>query len=297
MLPQILSIVQFYFTLVNTIPVGTKIDDVFIAVKTSAKFHKSRLEPVIKTWYRTAPPATYFFTDALDPEFERRVAESRPQNGVRNAVIQTNCPSDHSRTALSCKMEAELTLYLESGKSWFCHLDDDNYLNTPALLNMLSRYPDSKEWYLGKVSIPQKLEMLDRMKLPERKTAKFWFATGGAGFCISRPLAEKMRPHVVDGEFQKLADIIRLPDDVSLGYLIEVLLSGKLVQVPEFHSHLEPLRLIKSLTDQITFSYSTYEDTDEMNVVEFDDDINVINDEDETRFYKIHCKLFGQCQF
>jgi len=80
--------------------------------------------------------------------------------------------------------------------------------------------------------------------------------------------------------------------------IFEILLSGQLVQVPEFHSHLEPLRLIKSLKDEITFSYSTYEDTDELNVVEFDDDVNAINnEEDSTRFYQIHCKLSGQCQF
>lgn len=49
---------------------------------------------------------------------------------------------------------------------------------------------------------------------------KFWFATGGAGFCLSKSLATKMAPYVRDGKFVALGDKIRLPDDVTLGYLI-----------------------------------------------------------------------------
>ena len=57
-------------------------------------------------------------------------------------------------------MEAELTRFLSSDRSWFCHLDDDNYLNVPALVKMLSAYSHNEEWYLGKASIPAPLEML-----------------------------------------------------------------------------------------------------------------------------------------
>ena len=283
----------FLLAVTYALPSKVSPDRVFIAVKTTAKFHKTRLEPVLNTWYHTAPESTYFFTDAAD----RRTEQLAASVSGRNPLIVTDCPSDHSRTALSCKLEAEIGHFLTAehdNKDWFCHLDDDNYLNTPALLDMLARYPSSQPWYLGKVSIPKKLEVLDRLQLPEKKTVKFWFATGGAGFCISRGLAEKMRPFVVDGKFQELSDTIRLPDDVTMGYLMEILLKIPLTQVSLFHSHLEPLRSIKDFDKQITFSYSKYEDTSEDNVVEFEGDNNLI-DNDPTRFYKIHCKLFNQC--
>ena len=99
---------------------------------------------------------------------------------------------------------------------------------------------------------------------------KFWFATGGAGFCLSRSLASKMLPIAGGGRFETVGDKIRLPDDVTMGYISEHLLNTPLTVVEEFHSHLEPQRFITGdrLSGQISFSYSKY--GDEMNVVEVD---------------------------
>ncbi|MEM7643528.1 MAG: hypothetical protein AAF366_13505 [Pseudomonadota bacterium] len=72
----------------------------------------------------------------------------------------------------------------------------------------------------------------------------FWFGTGGAGFCVSRGLGERMRPLVQKGGFQRLGEQIRLPDDVTMGYLAEVLLGTKLRIQNRFHSHLESMAAI-----------------------------------------------------
>ena len=45
---------------------------------------------------------------------------------------------------------------------WFCHFDDDNYVNVPALVNKLSEFDYREDNYLGKPSIAQPLEILDR---------------------------------------------------------------------------------------------------------------------------------------
>lgn len=45
---------------------------------------------------------------------------------------------------------------------WFCHFDDDNYVNVPRLLEILSNYNPKKDWYLGKPSIRTPLEILDK---------------------------------------------------------------------------------------------------------------------------------------
>ncbi|KAH8036481.1 hypothetical protein HPB51_000677 [Rhipicephalus microplus] len=128
---------------------------------------------------------TYFFTDASDPLYQLKT------NGH---LINTNCSSSHNRKALCCKMSVELDFFLDSNKKWMCHFDDDNYVNVPRLVKLLQEYDPREDWYLGKPSIRQPLEILARDSTkPQRKIA-FWFATGGAGFCISRSLALKMLP-------------------------------------------------------------------------------------------------------
>lgn len=57
-------------------------------------------------------------------------------------------------------------------------------------------------------------------KSPTDKNIKFWFATGGAGVCISRALALKMLPIAGGGKFVNIGDRIRFPDDVTMGFII-----------------------------------------------------------------------------
>jgi len=255
-------------------------EDVFIAVKTTKKFHKSRLDVILKTWFQLVKQQTWFFTDSPDSDLSALTS---------NHLIPSSCPSDHSRSALCCKMANELETFLATNNSWFCHVDDDNYVNVAALADTLSHYDKDQEHYLGKASIPEPLEILDR-EAPKKKI-NFWFGTGGAGFCISRPLAERMATLVKDGEFVKIGNKIRLPDDVTVGYIVEVLLNVPLTHVSQFHSHLEPLKTIKpdQFKDQITFSYSQYENTGERNIIHMD---GLSLERDPTRFLSLHCKLY-----
>lgn len=50
---------------------------------------------------------------------------------------------------------------------WFCHFDDDNYVNVPRLLKILDNYNPREDWYLGKPSIPAPLEIV-RQDLQKR---------------------------------------------------------------------------------------------------------------------------------
>lgn len=224
---------------------------VFISVKTSSKFHSTRLDLILKTWYNYAPDHIYFFTDSLD---SRNATDHRISSGH---LIPTNCSSSHNRRALCCKMSIELDTFLKSkNSSWFCHFDDDNYVNVPVLLQLLESYDPQEDWYLGKPSIRAPLQILDR------KTGNkigFWFATGGAGFCLSRSLVMRIiPPDSGPGKFVSIGDQIRLPDDVTVGYIIEYLLRKPLTVIEQFHSHLEPMKFIRAeaLKQQISFSYS-----------------------------------------
>jgi len=262
--------------------------DVFISVKTTAKNHQSRLDAVIGTWYQLARDHAYFFTDRKDPITEAKV------NGGH--LIVTQCGDSHSRQDLCCKMSAEYDAFLESNKKWFCHFDDDNYVNVPRLVDKLSQFDHRKDWYLGKPSLPEPLEILDRDNNHQQTSVRFWFATGGAGFCLSQSLASKMIPLIGGGKFEDIGDKIRLPDDVTMGYVAEHLLGVPLTVISDFHSHMEPHKALPGhdsnlLAEGISYSYVLKEDSTMSNVLDIPDALPL--DEDPTRFKSLHCKLFS----
>ena len=86
---------------------------------------------------------------------------------------------------------------------WFCHFDDDNYVNVPALVNKLSRYDFRRRHYLGKPSLSHPLRIPSSDDGGERRDVAFSFATGGAGFCLSRAAAAgKMMQFAGGGRFE-----------------------------------------------------------------------------------------------
>ncbi|KAK9889672.1 hypothetical protein WA026_007051 [Henosepilachna vigintioctopunctata] len=96
------------------------------------------------------------------------------------------------------------------------------------------------------------------------------------------------------GKFISTGEKIRLPDDVTMGYIIEHLLKKPLTVVDQFHSHLEPMKFIRRdmLKDQISFSYSR--NKEEWNVVKIEGfDVKY----DANRFLSLHCFLFPQTLF
>ncbi|KAL3875535.1 hypothetical protein ACJMK2_033479 [Sinanodonta woodiana] len=257
----------------------TQLDDIYISVKTTKNFHQSRLRLIIDTWVTLAREQTYFFTDADDLEIQKLLPSGH--------LINTNCSSDHSRKALCCKMASEYDCYMASNKRWFCHVDDDTYVNVPQLVALLQKYNHSEDWYLGKPSLRHPLEIIDRNN-PVQKLA-FWFATGGAGICISKALALKMLPYTGGGKLMTVGEKIRLPDDCTVGYIINYILRKDLTVINEFRSHLEALWQIRvpEIKNQITFSYAKYGEKNNILRLEgFDEN------KDPTRFWSIHCHLF-----
>ncbi|CAC5385338.1 FNG [Mytilus coruscus] len=96
---------------------------------------------------------TYIFTDN-DSHI--------PENFHADHFINTFCADSHYRQGLCCKMAREYDIFMESKKRWFCHVDDDNYVNVPALVGFLQQYNHSHNWYLGRPSISHPMEVLDR---------------------------------------------------------------------------------------------------------------------------------------
>ncbi|XP_067011762.2 fringe glycosyltransferase [Anabrus simplex] len=253
----------------------TALDEVFISVKTTHKNHRLRLPVIIKTWFQLAKRQTWFFTDSDDVELQQK---------TDGRMVNTKCPPSHSMNDLCCKMSVEFDTFVKSGNKWFCHVDDDNYVNIPRLVRFLADYSPQEDWYLGKRA-PLKL-----LKNPAMRGITYKFATGGAGFCLSQALALKMVPMIGDGKFVSICKKLELPDDVTMGYVVERLMRTPLTVIDQFHSHLEPMNVVQNNTfhEQITFSYRNE------NVVNIDGYEKQI---DQTRFLSIHCFLFPHFDF
>ncbi|TDH15721.1 hypothetical protein EPR50_G00012790 [Perca flavescens] len=181
--------------------------DLFIAVKTTGRYHRQRLQLLLDTWISRNMQQTFVFTDGEDEGLRKSMGAH---------MINTNCSAAHNRQALSCKMALEYDTFINSGKKWFCHVDDDNYLNVGSLLKLLSQYSHTQDVYIGRPSLERPIEATERLGTTEMKQVTFWFATGGAGFCLSRGLALKMKPWASDGTFMATAEHIRLPDDCTV---------------------------------------------------------------------------------
>ncbi|XP_033109931.1 beta-1,3-N-acetylglucosaminyltransferase lunatic fringe-like [Anneissia japonica] len=260
------------------------LDDVFLAVKTTKKFHHSRLQVLLDTWVSIVPNLVYFFTDADDEEFQQKT------NGH---MINTKCRSLHVRSALCCKMAVMFDHFMASNKSWFCHVDDDNYLNIVELGKLLDLYqPHQQDIYLGRSSTLRPIEAY-KTQTPSIKH-QFWFGTGGAGVCVSRALAKKMVPYTSGGMMLLTCESIRMPDDVTIGYINEILLNVPMIHIKKMNSHLQDLWAIKpdDIKNQITLSYRT----DSTNKMLLHNPAFSIND-DPTRFKSIHCILYPQTSF
>lgn len=261
-------------------------EDVFIAVKTTKKFHQSRLNLLLDTWISRNMQQTYVFTDGEDDELKKKIGSH---------AINTNCSAAHSRQALSCKMAVEYDKFIESGRKWFCHVDDDNYVNVRTLVKHLSQYPHTQDMYIGKPSLDRPIEATERLGDNKMKPVNFWFATGGAGFCVSRGLALKMSPWASGGHFMNTAEKIRLPDDCTIGYIIESVLGVPLTRSNLFHSHLENLQQVSrsEIHKQITLSYGMFEN--KSNIINMKGAFPV--EEDPSRFKSVHCLLYPDTQW
>ncbi|MBN3300590.1 RFNG acetylglucosaminyltransferase, partial [Amia calva] len=263
-----------------------ELGDIFIAVKTTRKYHKSRVDLLFQTWISRAKEQTFIFTDGEDKELRMKAGDN---------MINTNCSAAHTRQALCCKMSVEYDKFIESQRKWFCHVDDDNYVILPSLLRLLSSYSHTQDIYLGRPSLDHPIEAAERVKSDGSTSVKFWFATGGAGFCISRGLALKMSPWASLGNFISTAEKIRLPDDCTIGYIIEALLEVAMTHTRLFHSHLENLQRLPTDTvlRQVTLSYGGYENR--RNVVSIGGSFSLA--EDPSRFKTVHCLLFPDTEW
>ena len=96
-----------------------------------------------------------------------------------------------------------------------------------------------------------------------------------------------MIPLIGGGKFEDIGDKIRLPDDVTMGYVAEHLLGVPLTVISDFHSHMEPHKALpghdsRLLAEGISYSYVLKEDPVMSNVLEIPNGLPL--EEDPTRY-------------
>ena len=113
----------------TTQPVESPLESVHFSVKTTESLHDDRLSLLARTWFQTVPKGNlYVVTDVWN--------SSTSFKGFK--LYSTTCPKGHGLKGLSCKSGVEYDLYysaVDKGATykWFCHFDDDIYVNAAAL--------------------------------------------------------------------------------------------------------------------------------------------------------------------
>ena len=169
-------------------------------------------------------------------------------------------------------------------------MDDDNCVNTSALLKLLRALPEALDVYIGRPSLNWLIHASELQPHYHTRLVQFWFATWGGGFCINQKLALKMAPWASSCCFVDTSALIRLPDDCTVGYKIECKLGGCVQPSPLFHLHLETVQLLGAakLPKQLTLSYDVFEG--KLNVIKLQGPFSP--EEDPSRFRSLHCFLY-----
>jgi fringe protein len=249
------SILIFYNSLFQTKPLNrinqsTNSIRIMYVIRTSSHFYQKRLIYLLQTWISIVKDDVFFVTDVLLPDISQ------------NHSILTNktCGSDvHSMSNLCCKTAHDFILFhhYASKYDWFCHFDDDQYVNVNNLKEYLSTFDSNRPYYIGRTSWS---DTLKRSKEPFPHP--FWFATLGAGVCLSKRALKLLKPYTqIPSKFAAGCIRENYHDDIYLGFLLNGYLNISLTKATRFHSHLEKTfyknkqTFLRTFATEITFGF------------------------------------------
>uniref|UniRef100_A0A0K0DW25 Fringe glycosyltransferase n=1 Tax=Strongyloides stercoralis TaxID=6248 RepID=A0A0K0DW25_STRER len=229
-----------YFNKIITILTFPRLPSNFltITVKTTSKNYNTRIQDILNTWFQKLPDNIWFISDHDNQEIS---------NFSGNHLIPTECGEKHKIEDLVCKMQKELEVFVFQNSLWSCHFDDDNYVNINKLIKFLQTFNPNLPYFFGKRSIKNPL-YINHFDLK--------YATGGAGFCISKAILSTIKDDIKYGNYLKTALNNRLPDDMAFSYFLEYNYNFPLTIVTNFHSHLEILSEILDPSDEISLSFN-----------------------------------------
>ncbi|CAF3095562.1 unnamed protein product [Rotaria socialis] len=219
-------------------------------IRTAAHFYRIRLIYLLQTWISLVKDDVFFTSDLLLPNISE----------THMILTKEVCGSEaHSMNILCCKTAHDFIIYHRylSKYDWFCHFDDDQYVNVNKLKEYLSTLDSNQPYYVGRASWS---DTIKRSKEPF--PYPFWFATLGAGVCLSKHSISLLEPYTqsvsafIDGCINE-----NYHDDIYLAFLLNGYLNISLTQNSHFHSHLEKSfyhdkqTFLRTFKNEITFGF------------------------------------------
>ncbi|XP_075261285.1 fringe glycosyltransferase-like isoform X2 [Convolutriloba macropyga] len=208
-------------------------------------------------------------------------------------LLASNCSSFNRKLNQCCQLSTSLTnfLILYPRSNWVCHFDDDSFVNINQLEKTLSQFDSSKKFYVGRSSLSTPYSFKEKNK-EISNVHHFFFATGGAGICLTRSLLESLRELLHPEKFTAECERTGLSDDVLLGYLISNLHDDVPLTISNrLHSHLEDMALLKPefVGQQISLSY------DKKKIKPNSISLSRQQEQsDPTGFYQLSCIVYGR---
>lgn len=248
----ILILFSFYIYYSSIIFTGrsstTKSLRVLYLIRTNSQFYDKRLTYLLQTWISLVRDDAFFISDKTLPNISHD----------HLLLTQKTCgPDTHSMSLLCCKTAHDFQLFHRyfSAYDWFCHFDDDQYVHVDNLREYLAKFDANDPHYIGRNSWS---DTLKRSKEPFPHP--FWFATLGAGVCLSKESIRLLRPYTTSvAQFVRGCQRENYHDDIYLGFLLAAFLNVSLTKSHRFHSHLERAfyanrtRFLQIFSQQITF--------------------------------------------
>lgn len=223
---------------------------ILFLVRTSSRFHSSRFASQIETWIDEVFQDVFVVTDLPTPQID---SEHQIATGKLCGVDK------HSMSNLCCKTGHDFQIFQRQIRKydWFCHFDDDQYVNVKNLRKFLSKFDSRTSFYIGRNSWN---ETLKRKKNPHPRP--FWFATLGAGVCLSKKTIQRLKiTENFVSSFVNGCLTENYHDDIHLGFMLNYRLNLSLTKTELFHSHLEKnffvdeQNFLETFQSQITFGF------------------------------------------
>ncbi|XP_065907341.1 beta-1,3-N-acetylglucosaminyltransferase lunatic fringe-like isoform X2 [Dysidea avara] len=285
-------------------------NNIYFSVKTSANNYKDRVKMLMSTWFQTVDRSKlYLVSDNANAATTKVYATEIKQAGFN--LIVTNCPYNHTREGLCCKAGIEFASYYkvleqdknnEDGYQWYCHFDDDVYVNVPQLSHVLQQYDPHKPFYIGKYpwDLRKAFEkkpyvqistwtarQIQKMKYPV-KSRTYQYATG-SGYCLSREIMIKVKSYFNgNNTFTSNCIPFKLPDDMAIGLILGSVLHFPLTNIDTFYNEYDELSKFtkEKMLKSITIGY--YLRDNKTNTVPLESCFP----KDTTKFMAYHCLLY-----
>jgi hypothetical protein len=160
---------------------------ILFTIRTSADYHSKRLPVLFHTWLANVNRSNVVIvTDGVDPTLQYRSQEAGMRCLVSVAGYDKLC--DKAGDEISLMFLPESSHY-----QWFCHVDDDMYVNLDRLVDVLGNFGREEPVYFGRAGTkpgePRRVSPKAKVGVPG---TPYHFAVGGM-YCLNRPLLSLAR--------------------------------------------------------------------------------------------------------